>query len=62
MTASNISTADCVWDAWAEWEDCEVITDSSVVGRGSQTRRRMVLMGESNGGEACIGDDEESRF
>ena len=62
MTASDIPTVNCVWDAWAEWDDCEEITDASVIGRGSQTRKRMVLIGESNGGEACIGDEEESRF
>ena len=38
------------------------MTDTSVIGQGSQTRRRIILTGESNGGEVCIGDDEESRF
>ena len=59
---SCIFLVDCVWDAWAEWEDCVVITDSSVIGRGIQTRRRVILIEESNGGGACIGDDEESQF
>ena len=61
-TTYEISLVDCVWDAWAEWEDCAEVTDSSVIGQGSQTRRRIILTGESNGGEVCIGDDEESRF
>ena len=58
ILTSCIFLVDCVWDAWAEWEDCVEITEC----RGIQTRRRVILIEESNGGKACIGDDEESLF
>ena len=44
----------CVWDEWADWQDCTV-----TCGGGTKTRTRVVLKEATNSGPACDGEAQE---
>ena len=53
---TDLCPVDCEWGPYGEWSSC-----SKTCGGGETSRTRQVMVPESNGGQACEGEETETK-